>query len=167
MNITPYLLNCFLLLLPIFIWNIIFARSLPDKYTDRGNWDNIPKLLAAAENTLRTIVFLLPAVMKLTLTNAQAIVGLIIYLIGIIVYFASWTMQIKFPEHSWSKSLLGSMAPAYTSLLLFLGIGLIGKESFLNIPKISLFYIILSIVFVVIHSVHAYLVYIQSYKREK
>jgi hypothetical protein len=167
MDIGTYLLNCFLLLLPIFIWNMIFANKLPEKYTDKGNWDNIPKLLAAAENTLRTIVFLLPVVMKLSFSGTQAIIGLVIYLIGMIVYFASWTIQIKFPEHSWSMSLLGTMAPAYTTLPIFIGIGLIGKESFLNIPNISLFYIILSIVFVAVHSIHAYLAYTQFNKRVK
>lgn len=157
-----YILNCFLLLLPIFIWNMIFANKLPIKYTDKAQWDNIPKLLAALENTLRTIVFLVPVLMILDLGSDRAILGLIIYIVGIIIYFVSWGVQIYRPDSSWSKSLLGTMAPAYTPFIWLNGIALIGKDNFLEIPNFSLFYFIISLIFVIVHSFHAYISYNQN-----
>ena len=162
MEIKTYILNCFLLLIPVFAWNMIFANKLPEKYTDKGKWDDIPKALAAVENTLRTIVFLLPVLMKLNLDSDRAIVGLIIYLIGLVIYFISWSLQMYRPDSSWSKSLLGTMAPAYTPIIWLSGIALIGKENFLEIPNVSLFYFIISLVFVIAHSLHAYLAYKQN-----
>ena len=156
-----YILNCFLLLLPVFIWNMIFANKLPEKYTDKGKWDDIPKALSAVENTLRTLVFLLPVIMILNIDSDRAVVGLIIYIVGIIIYFISWAVQMLRADSSWSKSLLGTMAPAYTSLIWLNGIALIGKENFLDIPNFALFYFILSLVFVIAHSLHAYLAYKQ------
>ena len=141
---------------------MIFANKLPEKYTEKGKWDNIPKLLAALENTLRTIVFLIPVLMKLNLNSDRAIVGLVVYLLGIIIYFISWSLQMYRPDSNWSKSLLGTMAPAYTPIIWLNGIALIGKENFLEIPNFALFYLIISFVFVIVHSLHAYFVYKQN-----
>ena len=162
MEIKTYILNCFLLLLPVFIWNMIFSNKLPVKYTDKAKWDNIPKALSAVENTLRTLVFLLPVIMIFNLNSDRAIMGLIIYCLGIIFYFISWVVQMVRPDSAWSKSLLGTMAPAYTPIIWLNGIALIGKENFLEIPNFALFYFIISLVFVIVHSLHAYLAYKQN-----
>jgi len=157
--IRKYLLNCFMLLIPIFIWNIIFAKSLPKGYTMDFFWKDIPAIIGNTENILRIMVFILPIFMKFSLETKLQKVGISIYVLGIIIYFLSWIVQIYFPECYWSKSIFGFMAPAYTSIIWFVGIGLIGKTTFIKIPYLSVIYIFISVCFVVIHSIHTYVVF--------
>jgi hypothetical protein len=159
MKIPNYFLNCFLLLIPIFIWNLLFTSYLPKSYSPDFFWKDIPVIIKNSENILRIIVFSLPIIMKFSLkTNLQK-KGFFLYILGVLLYFGSWLMQIYFPEFSWSKSMLGFMAPAYTTLIWFLGIGLIGNKSFIKIPHISLLFILVSSLFVIIHILHAYLIF--------
>lgn len=157
---SKYLMNCFLLLLPMFIWNIIFYKHLPKGYTSHTIWDNIPFWLNTTENILRIIVFALPLLMTLSLQSKTQKIGLGIYLAALLIYFSSWILQIYFGDSLWSKSLIGFMAPAYTTIFIFIGVAIIGKQSIINFPRISLTYIITSILFVSIHTYHSYLAYI-------
>jgi hypothetical protein len=68
-------------------------------------------------------------------------------------------MQIYFPQSAWSKSIWGFTAPAYTTLIWFAGIGMIGNSLFINIPFPYSVYLGISLVFVFFHSAHAYIVY--------
>lgn len=154
-KISSYMLNCFLLLIPIFLWDLIFVNSLPRYYSD-ASWDAIPTGIMYAENILKIGVFTFPIVMQFSLKTKKQKLGFGLYLLGIIVYFSSWAAQIYFPESAWSISLPGRMAPAYTTLPWFIGIGLIGNKTFFKLRLVSLGYILLSIVFVVFHSLHAY-----------
>ena len=110
---TKYLVNCFLPLLPVIIWNVIFFKKLPIAYTSEEIWDNIPRWLDIAENVLRVAVFLLPLLLKLSWETKIQKTGLIIYAIGLLIYFASWVWQMYFPDSNWSSSLIGHMAPVY------------------------------------------------------
>lgn len=158
MKIIKYILNCFLLLIPIFIWNIYFIDSLPIKYSN-NNWNDIPPFIEYAENILKFILFVSPVFMVLSFKTMSQKIGLSLYIFGVIIYFLSWSAHIYFPESVWSKSIFGFMAPAYTTIIWLIGIGLIGKNSFFKIPYISIYFIIISICFVIIHSLHPYLVF--------
>ncbi|MFC1996709.1 hypothetical protein ACFLXI_03755 [Chloroflexota bacterium] len=69
---------------------------------------------------------ILPLLMPLHWDTPQAIAGIVVYLIGLLVYFASW-LPLKFsPDSIWSNSLSGFLAPAYTPLFWLIGITLIG-----------------------------------------
>ena len=158
-KVRKYFLNCFLLLIPVFIWNVIFESSLPKDYSPDVFWRNIPLFIGVCENVLRIIVLVLPVIMVLSLKTKSQKTGFVVFLLGVILYFASWSFQIWFPESAWSKSLLGFMAPAYTTIVWFVGIALIGSKSFFRIPFLSLIYIMVSAIFVVFHSLHAYIVF--------
>jgi hypothetical protein len=97
--------------------------------------------------------------MSLSLETKIQKIGLIIYLIGLIVYFLSWTLQIYLSESFWSKSLLGFMAPAYTTIIWLVGIGLVGTKNFLKIPYFWVIYFCLTAIFVIFHSTHVYIVF--------
>ncbi len=97
-----YLASCFILLIPIFLWNIIFTGKLPEPYQKNKSGDNIPNFIMVLENILRIIVFFFPLFLKLEIKEPQQKIGLLIYIAGISVYFMSWLMQIYFPESSWS-----------------------------------------------------------------
>lgn len=124
-------------------------------------WKDIPPLIGNTKNILRIIVFMLPLVMTFSLKSRQQKIGFVLFLAGLILYFSSWLMQIYLPESNWSNSIFGFMAPAYTTLIWFVGIGLIGNTSVLKIPFISHIYIGSSLAFVIVHSIHTYIVYMR------
>ena len=157
--ITHYMLNGFLLLIPILLWNALLAKSLPQSYSKAFFWKDIPSFIRIPENILRMLVFLLPVLMSLSLKTRLQKTGLLLYCLGILVYFLSWLLQIRLPESAWSRSVAGFLAPAYTPLLWLLGIGLIGKQCFLNIPHASTIYIVLAMLFLLFHCMHAYIVF--------
>ncbi len=154
-----YLTNSFLLILPVLLWNIVFYKKLPQAYIDPKIWDNIPIWLQWAENISRIGVFTLPLLLVLSTEKKSQKIGLALYLIGLLAYFSSWLVQIYLPKSSWSISLMGFMAPAYTTIIWLIGIGLIGQQSFLPIPRLQSIFLALCVVFVSLHSYHAYLVY--------
>jgi hypothetical protein len=158
-QILKYALNCFILVIPIFLWNILFATSLPRGYAMEFFWKDIPPIVGTAENTLRVIAFFLPLLMPLRIQTSRQKTGLGIYLAGVAIYFLSWVLQIYFPESAWSGSLFGFLAPAYTTIIWFVGIGLVGDKLFIKVPYTPIIYIAISTAFVVFHTTHAYIVY--------
>jgi hypothetical protein len=88
--------------------------------------------------------------MPLRWDTSQSKIGIAVYLIGLVVYFASWVPLMVAPTSTWSNSLIGFLAPAYTPLLWLVGIYLIGGWW----P-----YLVLSLVFVSVHIGHWIQVY--------
>ena len=158
-KIGKYFLNCFLLLIPVFIWNIIFVNSLPKAYSPNIFWKDIPVIVGVSENILKIIVFVLPIIMVFSLKKKLQKIGFVIFMVGVILYFISWSFQIWFPKSLWSQSIFGFMAPAYTTIIWFVGIGLIGTKAFIKIPYLSIIYILISTIFVIFHSLHTYIVF--------
>ena len=154
--------NCFILLLPVFIWNAIFFKSLPLFYQEEYFEKDIPPFVKWSENILRIIVFIMPLIMKISIKNTVNKVGLILYILGIIVYFSSWLMQIYCPKTKWSRSLAGFMAPAYTTIIWFVGICLIGSVTFIKIPYFAFIYFTFCLLFVTVHSMHTFIVYTKN-----
>ncbi len=160
-QILKYASNCFILIIPILLWNILFAASLPIGYSRSFFEPDILPIIGTTENILRIIVFFLPLLMPLTIKINSQKIGLGIYLMGLAIYFLSWIMQIYYPDSNWSSSLFGFLAPAYTTIIWFIGIGLIGNKLFIKIPYKPIIYIAISAVFVVVHTTHAYIVYLR------
>lgn len=166
-NVKPifmkYLSNCILLIIPVILWNIIFASRLPKEFLPEIFWNNIPAKIRYGENFFRIVVFALPLFMPLNLAERIQKFGLIIYALGIIIYFASWIPLLFFPELSWSSSMIGFLAPALTPVIFAVGIGLIGNRLYLPIPYHFLVYIISSVIFVFFHCWHVLTVYQRIY----
>jgi len=157
--IFSYFQNCFLLLLPILAWNVIFMKVLPPQFQKTIFWHNIPKYIKFPENILRIVVFVFPLLMKFSLSEPHQKLGLMLYIFGVCLYFFSWVAQIYFPQSAWSKSCWGFTAPAYTTIIWFIGIGLIGSSLFIKIPYHYSVYLIISALFVIFHSAHVYIVF--------
>ena len=151
--------NGFLLLLPIFAWNLFFAGILPAAYQPASFWHEIPSYIAYGENSTRALVFLLPLLMRISLKRPLQKIGLWVYLLGLFIYFASWSAQLWWPESNWSQSMYGFTAPAYTSVFWLVGIALLGRDNYLKWPKLSWVYLGCVGLFVFFHSWHAWLVY--------
>ncbi|WP_157046197.1 hypothetical protein [Geotalea uraniireducens] len=155
--------NTFWLLLPILVFNVIFARYLPSAYKTDQFWKDIPGWISLAENILRIAVMILPLVMRFSISTLSQRVGLWLYLVGIVLYFASWWVQIAFPESAWSTSAAGFLAPAYTPVVWLAGIALIGDTLTISaMPYSSRIYLVLSGLFLIFHNLHAWLVYARN-----
>ena len=158
-----YLLNCFLLTLPILAWNILLTNELPKEFHHVTFWNKIPAFLTYGENISRIVVFALTLLMPLSIRTSLQKKGLILYVGGTILYFVSWLNLIFFPNSYWSNGLLGFMAPAYTPLLWLLGIGLIGDSFYFNFTFRRWFFISASIIFIVFHNLRTYIVFYSTH----
>jgi hypothetical protein len=159
-KILGYACNCFWLLAPILIFNLLFTRQLPAAYQMNVFWKDIPKAISLPENLLRMIVMILPVFMRLRVSTTSQKLGLGLYLTGLLVYFASWTVLIASPQCTWSMSAVGFMAPAWTPIVWLLGISLIGDELLLPVVAFKPWmYGVLSVLFLVFHNLHAATVY--------
>lgn len=161
--IRKYLFNCFLLTIPILVWNLILTNKLPKAFQPETFWNNIPSFLTYGENISRTIVFLFTLLMPLSIVKPTQKKGVILYVTGVVLYVASWLILISFPNSIWSNSLLGFIAPAFTPLFWLIGIGLIGDSFYFNLPYRRWFFILTSIIFLVFHNMHAYTIYFRTH----
>jgi len=135
--------NCFWLLTPLLIWNILLSSkiTLDAVISDAHS----PGWLLIPENIIRTAVFILSLFISLQVVDRVSKTGFFVYLTGILVYFASWLPLILAPQAGWSTSSAGLLAPRLTPLIPFMGITLIGN---------SWFYAGLSSIFLFLHTWH-------------
>ena len=159
-KILSYLCNCFWLLAPILVFNLLFATQLPAAYQINVFWKDIPKAISVPENLFRTLVMIFPLFMRLRVSTPGQKLGLGVYLAGLLCYFASWTALIAAPWSSWSMSATGFVAPAYTPIVWLTGIGMIGDELWIpRVPFRSWMYWTISALFLLFHNLHAVTVY--------
>ena len=121
-------LNCLWLILPLLTWNLVLGpRIKQDAITSDAH---SPKWLLMAENVVRVLVFALPVLMPLPgraqWQSPPPQAGLIVYVLGTLVYFASWLPLMFGPASAWSNSPAGLLAPRLTPFLSFLGIAILG-----------------------------------------
>lgn len=143
MKLEIRFLNCLWLILPLIIWNLVFGPKLSDpRLTSDANsaaWQLF------AENGARIFVFVLPLLIPLQLRDGMSKAGLAVYIIGTLIYFASWLPLMFAPQSVWSQSAVGALAPFTTPLIVFWGIALIGG---------SWGYGLVSILFIILHAWH-------------
>jgi len=166
MNISKnvsYLYSCFWLLVPILVFNLIYAHQLPAAFQMEIFWKDIPKQISLPENILRGFVMVLPVFMRLRVSTPGQKLGLRLYLAGLLLYFASWAVLIVLPQCAWSMSAVGFLAPAYTPIVWLAGIGMIGNELlFAKIPIKPWIYWTLSTMFLIFHNWHTAIVYFRN-----
>lgn len=156
------LANGYIPIIPILAWNIIFTSKLPLAYNPKSFNSNIPLFLLIGENIFRTIIFILPIVFKINITTVQGKQGLFVYLFGSFLYYASWLFLIYSPNSSWSNSVFGFTAPAYTPIIWLIGISLMVDSYYFNITYTKWHFIIPCILFSIFHITHALVVYWRS-----
>ena len=162
-SIQKYFLNCFILTIPILVWDFIFTNKLPKAYQPEIFWNNIPSFITYGENISRIVMFVFISLMPLKILSAIQKKGFTLYIAGTLAYFASWLILMYYPNNMWSKSVLGLLAPAYTPLFWLIGIGLIGNSLYFNIPYKRWLYFLVVIVFLIFHNWHTYLIYFRTH----
>jgi len=149
-----YINNCFLLFIPILLFNILFFKKLPPHYLK-----NISHPIIIMETITRIIVIAFSMIMAINIQNNQEKIGLIIYIIGVIIYFTSYFIEIYATNTLFGRNIIFILAPYWTSIIWLIGIGLVGNRLFINIPYHFSVYLILSVIFTTIHTIHGYLCY--------
>lgn len=162
-SIQKYFFNCFLLTIPILLWDYIFTDKLPKAFQPEIFWKDIPSFLIYGENISRIIMFVFISLMPLSISTITKKKGFAFYVAGTLVYFVSWLILIYYPNSMWSKSVLGLLAPAYTPLFWLIGIGLIGNSLYFNIPYRRWLYFLVVILFLIFHNWHTYLIYFRTH----
>ncbi|RMA58756.1 hypothetical protein [Ulvibacter antarcticus] len=157
--VFKYLFNCFLLTIPILIWNILLTDQLPKTTKPEIVLQNISPFVIYGENIVRVIVFAMMVFMPIQISKTIQKQGLQLFIFGTILYFASWLVLIYYPDSLWSKSALGVLSPAYTPVLWLIGIGLIGDSFYFNWSYKRWVFISLSIIFLIFHNIHTYQIY--------
>ncbi len=152
--INQYKNNCFWFFLPVIIFNCVITKHLPEFYLK-----NILHPIVVIEMIVRIITILFSVIMMISLENKIGKIGLVVYIIGVLLYFVSYIIVIKVPMVSFHNNLFIILAPYWTSVLWLIGIGLLGNKLFISMPYHYMVYITLSIVFAMIHSYHGYICY--------
>jgi len=152
--------NCFWLLVPILVLNLLLTRDLPAAFQLQQFWRGIPAAIAIPENALRAVVMILPVFFRLGIASHRQQLGLWIYLAGLTAYASSWIVLVAAPQSAWAHSAFGFMAPAYTPAIWLAGIALVGEEVvILRLHVNAWIYLSCAALFLVFHNFHTGLVY--------
>lgn len=136
------------------LWGVLPAAYSPDIF-----WKNIPNWLGLFENVFRILVFSLPGILYFGNREKGQPLGWYAYFGGLAAYLASYLMQIVFPNSSWSLSVIGFTAPAWSTILWLTGIGLVCKRTWLPLPWYRSVYLSIASIFLIFHIWHTGLVY--------
>ena len=156
---TAVFRNGLLLILPAMAITFGLWSQLPDAYAAESFNSGVPTWLLLAENVLRVAVFGIPAFLYFGARDVLQARGWYVYGLGMLIYLGSYLAQIYTPGSSWSTSLLGFTAPAWTTLFWFVGIGLVCANTWLPVPWHRAVYLSVAVCFVVAHVAHASLAF--------
>lgn len=162
-QLKKYFFNCFLLTIPILLWDYIFTDKLPKAFQPGIFWKDIPAYITYGENISRLVMFVFISIMPLKIITSQQKNGLRLYVIGTLLYFCAWLILMYLPNTAWSNSVLGLLAPAYTPLVWLVGIGFIGNSFFFKIPFKRWLYFLIVLIFLIFHNWHTYLIYFRTH----
>lgn len=162
-TILKIFINCFLLLIPVIVWNIAFTGLLPETYSKEVFDNDIPLFILIPENIFRLAVFVLPAFMPLYIYTRIQKAGLLLYVFGLFLYFLSWRPLILYPAGEWSTSLIGFTAPALLPIIWLTGIALIGHRWFFNYRFNRWHYFLIAVLFIGFHFANSYMIFQHNY----
>lgn len=151
--------NGFILFIPILLWNLVLTRYLPQAYKPKEFDIGIPAYVLIGEGIFRALIFGLPLFMRVNFKRPESRIGISIFIIGVSYYFLSWLLLILVPESSWSKSLIGFMAPAYSIIIWLFGFSLIVESYYFNIDYAKWHFILPACLMTCFHTFHSYLKY--------
>ena len=161
-NVKKILANGYLPLTPVLLWNILLVDYLPMELRPEFFNLDIPSFILWGENIFRTLIFMFPLFFVLDVKGEVGGRGLIIYMVGVLIYFMSWGALILWPDSAWSNSVLGFTAPAYTPLIWLAGLAFMTKGYYFNLSYKKWHYLIPMFFFFVFHLSHALYVYFRS-----
>jgi hypothetical protein len=118
---------------------------------------NISHIIVPIEIIVRITLMALSAIMIIDIKGRTGKAGAIIYITGLIIYFVSYFVLINYPDTIIGKNTILQLSGYWTATIWLIGIGLIGKQLFIKIPYHYVLYIVLSVLFGIIHTYHGYI----------
>jgi hypothetical protein len=115
--------NRFWLLVPVLVLDLALVGKLPPPLAPGSPGPDIPGWVSVSEAVLRGVVFGAPLLMPLSLRAPSTRPVLAVYSLALTAYVAAWVAVVWAPTSAWSTSAVGFTALAWTSILLFTGIG--------------------------------------------
>jgi hypothetical protein len=149
---------------PILVWNVVCTPFLPPALASNEFSRDIPPFVTYGENVLRIVVLVLPFLMPLGVARVGQRRGLLLFVVGTLLYFLAWVPLMIAPQSQWSTSWLGFVAPAYTPIVWLTGLGLIGCRLYVSSPYRRWMYVALACGFVAFHVTHTSIVYARNYQ---
>jgi hypothetical protein len=126
MKIELTLANCFWLIAPLLIWNIIFGSKITQEVITSDA--HSPAWLLGAENIFRILTFFLPLLLRMRIDSNIGKIGMAIYIVGTLIYFASWIPLMTAPQSAWSQGIAGLFAPRITPWIALLGVAFVAHS---------------------------------------
>jgi len=163
MNILKIILtNGYVPLIPIIIWNYIFMSKLPLIYQTQSFNHDIPFLITVGENIFRSVIFILPLFFKVSISESRQRKGLVVFVIGVLLYFVSWLTLVYMPASTWSDNIFVFSSPAYTPIIWLVGLSMMVERCyFFRYSKWH--YIVPAILFSIFHIYHSIYVFDRAY----
>ena len=144
--------NSFLLFIPVILINILFTKYLPEYYLK-----NISHIIIPIEMVVRVILMALSTIMIIDIKDRIGKTGVIIYITGFVIYVISYFILINYSDTVVGKNMILQLSGYWTAMIWLIGIGVIGKKLFVKIPYHYTLYIVLSILFGILHTYHGYI----------
>ena len=144
--------NCFLLFIPVILFDIVFTKYLPELYLKNTSHTIVP-----IETTVRIALIALSAIMKINVQNRKGKIGVLIYITGLILYFISYFVLINYADVVIGKNMILQLSGYWTAMIWLIGIGFIGNRLFVKVPYHYTLFIILSILFGIVHTYYGYI----------
>lgn len=116
--------NRFWLIVPILALDLALVGRLPPPLAPGSPGPGIPGWVSLSETVLRVVVMGAPLLMPLSLRAPRSRPAIAAYSVGLAAYVAAWVAVVWAPTSAWSTSAIGFTALAWTSIILFTGIGL-------------------------------------------
>ena len=89
-SFKKYFLNCFVLTIPILVWNILLTDKLPKTTKPEILIQHISQFITYPENIIRIIVFAMMTFMPIQVSKTIQKQGLFLFVFGTLIYFTSW-----------------------------------------------------------------------------
>ncbi|GAB2629055.1 hypothetical protein GCM10009696_36860 [Kocuria himachalensis] len=121
---VPLARNRFWLIVPILVLDLALTGRLPRPLAPGSPGPDIPGWVSWSETGLRVVVLGAPLLMPLSLHDPRSRPVLAVYILGLTSYAGAWAAVVWAPTSAWSTSAVGFTALAWTSIIVFLGIGL-------------------------------------------
>lgn len=160
-TITNIFKNGIWLTFPPLLFSLSLMELLPEALTPAQFNANMPPILVWGENITRLFVFGMPLFFSVGLSTKTQKRGLVLYLVGIALYYLSYLLLIWTPDTAWSNSLIGFTAPAYINIFWMSGLGLLGEKFYFpaGLRYRPRCYIASAIIFLAFHIAHTVIVY--------
>jgi hypothetical protein len=118
------------LVLPVLVVNIVLAGALPEGY---GSDEGVPGWLLAVEWVLRVVVFAAPVLMVVTLQGRAGRFGMVVYVLGLALYAASWAVVIAAGDAGVGNP-VAATAPYWTPAVFLSGVALLCRRWWYLVP---------------------------------